>query len=61
MILTSNVVTPGPGSYVTPSDFGIYESRNKEKFEEREKKGWKNGAERLSEDKRSTRVTTNSK
>lgn len=36
------LVTPGPGSYVMPSDFGIYESRNKELFLEEENKTWKN-------------------
>ena len=35
------IATPGPGSYVMPSEFGIYESRNKEMFLEKEEKGWK--------------------
>lgn len=30
--------TPGPGSYRSPSEFGLYESKGKDAFEENEKK-----------------------
>lgn len=36
------LVTPGPGSYVMPSEFGIYESTKKGRFLEAEEKSWKN-------------------
>ncbi|MDR3549308.1 MAG: hypothetical protein P4M11_13775 [Candidatus Pacebacteria bacterium] len=36
----SAAATPGPGSYVSPSDFGIYESRNAEGFLAEERRKW---------------------
>ena len=31
---------PGPGSYQLPSEFGIYESSNKERFIKQEEDKW---------------------
>jgi hypothetical protein len=41
------LVTPGPGSYIAPSEFGLYESRNKDVFLAQAQQSWRSRTDKL--------------
>lgn len=55
------VATPGPGSYMLPSEFGIYESGNKDRFLKEEERKWKTRAKTSEGTRRPSTTSTTRK